>query len=45
MATATNYCSSPPGANAGNVVFSFIFVPGEHGVWRISDVQVKYVNR
>ena len=39
------YCSSPPAANAGNVVFSFIFVPGEHGAWRISDVQVTYVNR
>jgi hypothetical protein len=40
------YCSSEVvGAAAGNVVFSFIFVPGDNNSWRISDVQVNHTTR
>lgn len=37
------YCTAT-GAFSGNVNFSFIFVPGDNGGWRLEDVQVSHAN-
>jgi len=39
------YCTASGSNISGNVVFSFIFVPGDNNSWRISDVQVNYHSR
>jgi hypothetical protein len=39
------YCSSGGNGFNGNVVFSFVFEPGDNGVWRISQLEVNYANK
>lgn len=39
------YCSSGGNGFGGNVVFSFVFEPGDNGVWRISQLEVNYANK
>ena len=39
------YCSSLGNGFVGNVVFSFVFEPGDNGAWRIGQFEVSYVNR
>jgi hypothetical protein len=39
------YCSSGGNGFNGNVVFSFVFEPGDNGVWRIGQLEVNYANK
>jgi hypothetical protein len=39
------YCSSGGNGFTGNVVFAFVFVPGDNNTWRIGQLEVNYANR
>jgi hypothetical protein len=39
------YCSSGGNSFSGNVVFSFVFEPGDNETWRIGQMEISYANR